>query len=175
MGFSSATVTDSATDDRSDDTSAIDDGSLKYTAEGGANSSRPTYQEASGAPIEVTSPLGYSVGFVTVVFLNTGKMIGSGVFSTRTSAYLDSKDARLTPTDEPSIDDRQRRRLGRPQPRVLGDRVPDGREHAVRVSRVRVVLPQPLRVGGRLPGAVVSAAAVFLSHRLRRADGRVLV
>ncbi|KAG2412509.1 hypothetical protein HFD88_010066 [Aspergillus terreus] len=82
MGFSSATVTDSATDDRSDDTSAIDDGSLKYTAEGGANSSRPTYQEASGAPIEVTSPLGYSVGFVTVVFLNTGKMIGSGVFST---------------------------------------------------------------------------------------------
>ncbi|KAL5365158.1 amino acid permease-domain-containing protein [Aspergillus floccosus] len=83
MGFSSATVNDSATDDhRSDDASVIDDGSLKYTLEGGTNTSRPTYQEASGAPIEKISPLGYSVGFATVVFLNIGKMIGSGVFST---------------------------------------------------------------------------------------------
>lgn len=62
----------------------IDDGSLHYTVEGGANSSKLTYQEASGAPVETQSPLGYSVGWITVVFLNLSKMIGTGVFSTRT-------------------------------------------------------------------------------------------
>ncbi|KAF9883660.1 hypothetical protein FE257_003094 [Aspergillus nanangensis] len=62
--------------------SILHDGSLQYTAEGGANSSKLTYQEVTGAPVEVNSPLGYSVGFSTVIFLNLGKMIGTGVFST---------------------------------------------------------------------------------------------
>lgn len=61
----------------------IDQGSLHYTAEGGENSNRLTIQEASGAPVEQHSPLGYSVGPVTVVFLNLSMMIGTGVFSTR--------------------------------------------------------------------------------------------
>lgn len=61
----------------------IDQGSLHYTAEGGENSNRLTIQEASGAPIEQHSPLGYSVGPITVVFLNLSMMIGTGVFSTR--------------------------------------------------------------------------------------------
>jgi hypothetical protein len=61
----------------------IDQGSLHYTAEGGENSNRLTVQEASGAPVEQHSPLGYSVGPVTVVFLNLSMMIGTGVFSTR--------------------------------------------------------------------------------------------
>lgn len=61
----------------------IDQGSLHYTAEGGENSNRLTVQEASGAPVEQHSPLGYSVGWVTVVFLNLSMMIGTGVFSTR--------------------------------------------------------------------------------------------
>lgn len=94
MGFSFFTTKDTATvgeDERSEETSIIDDGSLHYTAEGGANSSKLTYQEASGAPIEANSPLGYSVGFITVVFLNLGKMIGSGVFSTRTFTHRVSK------------------------------------------------------------------------------------
>ncbi|KAL4889340.1 amino acid permease-domain-containing protein [Aspergillus ambiguus] len=83
MGPSLAKATDATADDhRSDDASVIHDGNLKYMVGEGANSSRRTYQEASGAPIETTSPLGYSVGFVTVVFLNMGKMIGTGVFST---------------------------------------------------------------------------------------------
>ncbi|KAJ5671241.1 hypothetical protein N7507_000368 [Penicillium longicatenatum] len=60
----------------------IDQGSLHYTAEGGENSNRLTVQEASGAPVEQHSPLGYSVGPVTVVFLNLSMMIGTGVFST---------------------------------------------------------------------------------------------
>ncbi|KAJ5646184.1 hypothetical protein N7490_002556 [Penicillium lividum] len=63
-------------------TSDIDQGSLHYTAEGGENSNRLTVQEASGAPVEQHSPLGYSVGSVTVVFLNLSMMIGTGVFST---------------------------------------------------------------------------------------------
>ncbi|KAL2832969.1 amino acid permease-domain-containing protein [Aspergillus cavernicola] len=71
----------------SDDT-IIDGGSLKYTAEAGANSSLPTYQEASGAPIEVNSPLGYSAGHVTLIFINISKMVGTGVFSTRADIGL---------------------------------------------------------------------------------------
>ncbi|KAJ5874904.1 Amino acid/polyamine transporter I [Penicillium soppii] len=59
-----------------------DNDSLRYTHEIGGNTSKATYQEASGAPVEVNSPLGYSVGWVTVVFLNLSKMIGTGVFST---------------------------------------------------------------------------------------------
>lgn len=62
----------------------VDDGSLRYTVEEGFNSSNPTYQEASGAPVESKSPLGYSVGWVTVVLLNLSMMVGTGVFSTRT-------------------------------------------------------------------------------------------
>ncbi|KAJ5953026.1 Amino acid/polyamine transporter I [Penicillium vulpinum] len=59
-----------------------DNDSLKYTTEVGGNTSKATYQEATGAPVEVNSPLGYSVGWVTVIFLNLSKMIGTGVFST---------------------------------------------------------------------------------------------
>ncbi|KDQ17199.1 hypothetical protein BOTBODRAFT_30010 [Botryobasidium botryosum FD-172 SS1] len=35
-----------------------------------------------GAPVEVISPLGYEVGFVSGFFLNVSEMIGTGVFST---------------------------------------------------------------------------------------------
>lgn len=56
-----------------------DNDSLQYTTEVGGNTSKATYQEASGAPVEVNSPLGYSVGWVTVIFLNLSKMIGTGV------------------------------------------------------------------------------------------------
>ena len=59
-----------------------DNDSLQYTTEIGGNTSKATYQEVSGAPVEVNSPLGYSVGWVTVVFLNLSKMIGTGVVST---------------------------------------------------------------------------------------------
>lgn len=67
------------------DASSFSSGDLQFTAQAGANSSQPTYQEASGAPVEVNSPLGYSVGWITVIFLNLSKMIGTGVFSTRMS------------------------------------------------------------------------------------------
>lgn len=60
-------------------------GSLEYVAQQGENGSVPTYQEASGAPVEVRSPLGYRVEWFTIIFLNIGQMVGTGVFSTRES------------------------------------------------------------------------------------------
>ena len=63
-------------------------GDLAYTAEEGGNGSDPSYQETSGAPVERDSPLGYHVGWVTILFLNVGQMIGTGVFSTRTHSPI---------------------------------------------------------------------------------------
>ncbi|KAK4183243.1 high-affinity methionine permease [Podospora australis] len=60
----------------------VSDGSLKYTLEKGGNDSKPSYQEASGAPVERSSPLGYTVGPLTIIFLNVSMMIGTGVYST---------------------------------------------------------------------------------------------
>jgi hypothetical protein len=49
----------------------------------GGNDAPPTYQDASGAPVESNSPLGYSVGPVTITLLNITMMIGAGIYSTR--------------------------------------------------------------------------------------------
>lgn len=61
----------------------VSDGDLKYVGQQGGNDAPVGYQETSGAPVEVQSPLGYSVGPVTIVFLNLSKMVGTGIFSTR--------------------------------------------------------------------------------------------
>ncbi|KAM0717828.1 hypothetical protein Q7P37_006160 [Cladosporium fusiforme] len=61
---------------------AFKTGNLEFVAEQGENGSAPTYQEASGAPVESHSPLGHRVTWYTIVFLNIGQMIGTGVFST---------------------------------------------------------------------------------------------
>ncbi|PYH49516.1 high affinity methionine permease [Aspergillus saccharolyticus JOP 1030-1] len=83
MGFRIFTKSaDIETDERSEEFSVIEDGDLQYTAAGGVNSAKATYQEASGAPIEIKSPLGYSVGAISVIGLNLNQMIGTGVFST---------------------------------------------------------------------------------------------
>jgi len=65
------------------DEGEVSDGSLHYVVEKGGNDSQPSYQEATGAPVEVDSPLGYNVGAITIIFLNISKMIGTGVYSTR--------------------------------------------------------------------------------------------
>lgn len=64
---------------------AVSDGSLQYVVEKGGNTYELAYQEASGAPVESDSPLGYSVGAITIIFLNLSKMIGTGIYSTRKS------------------------------------------------------------------------------------------
>ena len=65
------------------DRDGVSDGSLHYVVEKAENDTPPTYQEASGAPVETRSPLGYAVGPVTIVFLNLSKMVGTGIYSTR--------------------------------------------------------------------------------------------
>ncbi|QKX61571.1 uncharacterized protein TRUGW13939_08723 [Talaromyces rugulosus] len=65
--------------------SVIQYGDIKYTAAEGANSSRPTYQDAAGAPVETSSPLGYSVSFWVSLTLNINQMVGTGIFSTPAS------------------------------------------------------------------------------------------
>ncbi|OTA98282.1 hypothetical protein M426DRAFT_17573 [Hypoxylon sp. CI-4A] len=66
----------------SSDVSVIRDGDLAYTVGKAQNGSKPSYQEAAGAPVESKSPLGYNVGWLTVIFLNVNQMIGTGIFST---------------------------------------------------------------------------------------------
>lgn len=72
-------------------------GDLKFVVEQGGNGSQPSYQEVSGAPVEANSSLGYAVGPVTIVLINISKMIGTGVYSTRTYSYpLERQGYRLT-------------------------------------------------------------------------------
>lgn len=63
------------------------DGDLKYVGEVGGNDAPEMFQEAGGAPVESHSPLGYSVGPVTILFLNISMMIGTGIYSTREYTY----------------------------------------------------------------------------------------
>ncbi|KAF3389115.1 High-affinity methionine permease [Penicillium rolfsii] len=60
----------------------IREGSTEYTAAEGLNSSTVTYQDASGAPVETASPLGYSVSILVGFCLNINQMVGTGIFST---------------------------------------------------------------------------------------------
>ncbi|KAI0191599.1 high-affinity methionine permease [Astrocystis sublimbata] len=68
--------------DSASDLQVVHDGDLTYTRAQAHNGSGVTYQEAVGAPVESKSPLGYHVGWVTVIFLNVNQMIGTGIFST---------------------------------------------------------------------------------------------
>ncbi|KAH6893006.1 amino acid permease-domain-containing protein [Thelonectria olida] len=60
----------------------LSDGSVHYVVGKAGNDSETSYQDTVGAPVEIQSPLGYTVGPVTIVFLNISKMIGTGIFST---------------------------------------------------------------------------------------------
>ncbi|QYS95192.1 hypothetical protein H0G86_002500 [Trichoderma simmonsii] len=64
------------------DPSELVAGGTYYIAGKGANNKETSYQDASGAPVEESSPLGYHVGPLTILFLNVSKMIGTGIFST---------------------------------------------------------------------------------------------
>ncbi|TQN64135.1 High-affinity methionine permease [Colletotrichum shisoi] len=57
--------------------SIIHDGDLAYTRVKGGNGSKPSYQEAVGAPVESSSPLGYHVNWIAIIFLNINMMIGT--------------------------------------------------------------------------------------------------
>ncbi|KAF5680028.1 high affinity methionine permease [Fusarium heterosporum] len=53
------------------------DGNLAFTRAQGGNGAKAMYQEAIGAPVESNSPLGYHVGWLTIIFLNVNQMIGT--------------------------------------------------------------------------------------------------
>jgi hypothetical protein len=72
------------------------DGSLEFVHEYGGNESKPSYQEASGAPVETISPLGLQVTWFSTILLNIGQMIGTGVFSTRKFLFISHMDSGLT-------------------------------------------------------------------------------
>jgi amino acid transporter len=78
------------------DEDVLSDGDLKFVGNTGGNSSQTFYQEASGAPVEVQSPLGYSVGSITIIFLTLSKMIGTGIFSTPSSILTGTGSVGLT-------------------------------------------------------------------------------
>jgi hypothetical protein len=121
-----------------------DNDSLRYTHEIGGNTSKATYQEASGAPVEVNSPLGYSVGWVTVVFLNLSKMIGTGVFSTR--SYMSNYVLIMWGYTHMwySIERPQGRWLCWPSIILLGDWILDGIQFFIRLYGICIVLPQSI-------------------------------
>ncbi len=64
------------------ETAFLTGSNLQYAVEKGENNILPSYQEVSGAPVETHSPLGYHVGYVTIIFLNLSKVVGTGVYST---------------------------------------------------------------------------------------------
>ncbi len=84
----SAATASSTDSDRFSDLEVVHDGELTYTGVKAHNGSGVTYQEAVGAPVESESPLGYHVGWATVLFLNINQMIGTGIFSTRTCILI---------------------------------------------------------------------------------------
>ena len=63
-----------------DEHAQVINGDLKYIGEQGGNTDFIAYQEASGAPVETQSPLGYNVGPLTILFLNLSKMVGTGMW-----------------------------------------------------------------------------------------------
>lgn len=81
--FSGRTGADVSENNTPDSASQISDGSITYVGNKGGNGAGPTYQEASGAPVETDSPMGYSASAFTILFLNINMMIGTGIFSTR--------------------------------------------------------------------------------------------
>jgi hypothetical protein len=95
-------------------------GSLEFIGQQGGNGSLPTYQEATGAPIETKSPLGLDVSWVAIIALNINQMIGTGVFSTREASLL--APALICLSMLISVDDSKGNWIGRPQPNLLGHR-----------------------------------------------------
>ncbi|KAM0699143.1 hypothetical protein Q7P36_001189 [Cladosporium allicinum] len=71
-----------------------------FISEKGGNDAPATYQDASGAPVENDSPLGYSVGPITITLLNITMMIGAGIYSTR-MLQLPADQSLVTYTKQP--------------------------------------------------------------------------
>jgi hypothetical protein len=83
--FSKRATEEPGSSNNGTDAGEVSAGSLQFVSEKAGNDSGVSYQEASGAPVETNSPLGYNAGPFFIIFLNVGKMIGTGVYSTPSS------------------------------------------------------------------------------------------
>lgn len=122
----------------------LTEGSLEFTVAHGGNDSLPSYQEASGAPVETNSPLGYFVGPVTVVFLNISNMVGTGVYSTRKPSGEVDLDASFGLTSFGSCDYPQRHWFSRFGLTILASGVSYLSQLLDGVSGVRRLLPESI-------------------------------
>lgn len=96
------TATTAAQSASGSDSYAIREGSSEYTAAEGLNSSTVTYQDASGAPVETASPLGYSVDVLVGFCLNINQMVGTGIFSTREwSKHSSCQEKKMLKSNKP--------------------------------------------------------------------------
>ncbi len=153
--------------------SVLTDGSLKFTAEEGGNTSKPTYQEVSGAPVESNSPLGYFAGWVTIVFLNLNKMVGTGIFSTRMMHLSKSLSHKLKLTCF-SIDHLEGNGLSWPCFVLLGYWVFHCSKLLECILGIRLVLSQPLWFRGGLPRTSLPSSKIFLPYGFCSSDSTPL-
>lgn len=137
-------------------------GSLEYVAQQGENGSVPTYQEASGAPVEVRSPLGYQVQWFTIIFLNIGQMVGTGVFSTREHI----RSHALVPNLTHSCQYSQSYRLCGSLDGVLGDWVHHWMLWTRNLPGTGFVFSLEIGLGGRVLGAGIPSSEMVLPHSL---------
>lgn len=144
----------------STEVSIIRDGELSYTVAKAENGSGPSWQETVGAPVESHSPLGYNVGWLTVIFLNVNQMIGTGIFSTRKTKAPDCRPRFMILGNElcmlmrvlvcsglhPGFDG-----LHRSCPHLLGHRFLDGMCRSLCVPGTGQLFPEQERRSSGLP------------------------
>lgn len=152
-----------ATDSDHKDAQSSEASGGQYVGEAGGNDAPSTYQDASGAPIETSSPLGYSVGPVTILFLNISMMIGTGIFSTRSLPSALSMQVLLEVlTPVPSVRYSGRHGLRWPEYDLLGARRCHLSLRRRRVSGIRLVFPESVRRRGRLPRTGLPSTTLLL-------------
>ena len=142
----------------------LTEGSLEFTAAQGGNGTLPSYQEASGAPVETKSPLGYFVGPVTVVFLNISMMVGTGIYSTRELPNVLAPDDDLELIFIRSRYRPQRHRLRWVDLIVLAYRFSDFDQCHDGVSGVCCLLPESIGCRSRLSRTSISTSRLLLSR-----------
>ena len=153
------------------------DGPLEFVHEYGGNHSKPSYQEASGAPVESISPLGLQVTWFTTIFLNIGQMIGTGVFSTRESSSPSLNQFRKSlgrPRQVPanvaflnSGHNSQRSGLCRLEYHILGPWTSHCRLPALSLYRARQLLPESFRCRSRVSRTGIPSTQIPSSYCLR--------
>lgn len=140
---------------------------LAFVGEQGGNGADATYQDVNGAPVEKQNPLGYGVGWWSALFLNITMIIGTGIFSFRES-FLSLFFERVSLKD--SFESPQVPRVCGAHLAVLANWSGNLVGRYLRLSRIRLILPQSIRCRGCLPGTSLSPAQVLFPRGICGAD-----